>query len=103
RVGAARADLLPPLLAGARPGARDGLRRRVPGRLSGLRHGPLPPAPPHAADADGEVAAGAAHAPPLPGRRARLRDQRAVLGSRVRDDARPPRSIACFLQWMTKT
>ena len=42
----------------------------------------------------GQLAAGAAHAPPLPGRRARLRDQRAVLGSRVRHHARPPRPVA---------
>ena len=61
------------------------------GRLPGLRHDPLPPAPPHADDAGGPVAARAAHAPPLPGRHARLRDQRAVLGPRVRDHVVPPR------------
>ena len=73
----------------ARAGRRSGVRvrRGLPRRLSGLRHDPLPPAPPHAATRLGQLAAGAAHAPPLPGRRARLRHQRAVLGSRVRHHA----------------
>ena len=56
------------------------------------------PAPPHAAHAGRAVAAGAAHAPPLPGRRARLRDQRAVLGSRVRHHARPPGTVGSVLR-----
>ena len=44
------------------------------------------------------LAAGAAHAPPLPGRRARLRDQRPVLGSRVRHHACPPGAVVSVLR-----
>ena len=46
----------------------------------------------------GKLAAGAAHAPPLPGRRARLRDQRAVLGSRVRHHACPSRAVGSLFR-----
>ena len=54
------------------------------GRLSVLRHAALPHAPSPPAHGAGQAHARAAHAPPLPGPRARLRSQRPVLGSRVR-------------------
>ena len=63
-------------------------------RLPRLRHGPLPRAPPHAAHARSGAAARAAHAPPLPGRRARLRRQRAVLGPRVRHRTTAPVALS---------
>ena len=50
----------------------------------------------------GKLAAGAAHAPSLPGRRARLRDQRAVLGSRVRHHARPPGPVGSVVRGLMK-
>ena len=77
------------VLARAGRRRRDGVHRRLPGGLSRLRHGPLRGAPPRAAHGGRPQAARAAHAPPLPGRRARLRRQRAVLGPRVRHRAAP--------------
>ena len=60
-----------------RAGVRRGLLRRLPA----LRHDALPPAPPQAEDAVRQATARAAHAPPLPGRHARLRRQRARGGT----------------------
>ena len=57
-----------------------GLARRLLRRLPALRHDPLLPAPFPPARRLGQDAARAPHAPPLPGRHARLRDQRALLG-----------------------
>src|SRR3712207_7819275 len=45
-------------------GLRDRRGGRLPRRLPGLRHGPLPRAPPPAEDPRGAPAARAAHAPP---------------------------------------
>ena len=72
--------LYPDLRLQLRARARRGLLRRLPG----LRHDPLLPAPLPPARAAGQDAARAPHAPPLPGRHARLRDQRALLGRGVR-------------------
>ena len=63
------------------------VRRRLPGRVPGLRHAALPRAPSPAQDGARQAAARAAHAAPLPEPRARLRRERAVLGPRVRDRA----------------
>ena len=68
-----------------------GRRGRLPGRLPDLRRDPLRAAPPHAVVAAREAAARAPHAPPLPGRRQGLRDQRALLGRGLPD---LPRSAA---------
>ncbi len=58
-------------------------RRRLLRRLPGVRHDPLLPAPLPPARTARADAARAAHAPSLPGRHARLRDQRALLGRGV--------------------
>ena len=63
------------------------LRRCLPGWLPGLRHAPLPRAPSPAQDRARQAPARAAHAAPLPEPRARLRRERTVLGSRLRDRA----------------
>ncbi len=57
------------------------------GGLPGLRHAALPRASSPAQDPTRAAPARAAHAPPLPEPRARLRRQRPVLGSRVRHRA----------------
>ena len=53
------------------PCTRPAVARGLPDRLPDLRRDPLRPAPPHADVAARQAAARAAHAPPLPGRRAR--------------------------------
>ena len=59
--------------------------RRLPRRLPRLRHAALRAAPPPPAAHGARASpARAAHAPPLRGRHARLRDQRAVVGHRLR-------------------
>src|SRR4051812_46657476 len=85
RLRAALDALLRGVLARARHPALVRVRGRVPRGLPRLRHDPLPPAPPQAEDADGQAAARAPHAPPLPGRHDRLRYQRPVLGLGLRD------------------
>src|SRR5206468_12585768 len=83
----------PAVHGGVRAGRRlpdvDAVRGRVPRGLPLLRLAALLRAPPPADVAGGQAPAGAAHAPPLPGRHHRLRRQRAVVGPRLRDGDAP--------------